>query len=69
MAIVVNKANRVPYEYLGENKFKNIHTGKEGEVPEDKANGVFVINADLALLCEKNKNLKTLIQSLSLIVG
>lgn len=66
--IVINKQSRVPYEYLGDNKFKNLHTQTEGDVPEDKANEVFLINADINLLCDGNENLKKLITNLKLCV-
>jgi len=36
------------YEYLGENKFRNIETGKEGEVDETKAASVFNFNPELS---------------------
>jgi len=39
------------YEYLGENKFRNIETGKEGEVDEDKAAKVFNFNPELSEMC------------------
>jgi len=40
--IVQHRATKAHYEYLGDNKFRNIETGKEGLVDEDKASKVFV---------------------------
>lgn len=66
--IVVSKQTRIPYEYLGQNKFRNLHTQKEGEVPEDKAKEVFVINVDAMKICMDNPNVKTLIKELKLFI-
>ena len=32
------------YQEVGENRYRNLRTGQEGEVPADKAKEVFVIN-------------------------
>lgn len=66
--IVKNRKTLIPYEYLGQNKFRNLHTQKEGEVPEDKAKEVFIINLDVAKICLDNPNVKTLIKELKLFI-
>lgn len=44
MAICRNKQNNCVYEYLGENKFRNMVTGKEGIVDDETARKIFSLN-------------------------
>lgn len=46
MAIVRNQQNNDAYEYLGENKFKNLRTQKEGVVSDEQAKEIFKINLE-----------------------
>ena len=66
MAIVRLKKNNVPYKYLGNNKFKNLITLKEGEVVEDKAKEIFAINLDATVLFNQYPEIKNLIHTLQL---
>lgn len=68
MAIVRNKVTNVPYEYLGENKFRNLHTQKQGEVPEEKAKEIFNINLDATNICGQYPQVKELIGKLKLVM-
>lgn len=44
--IVRNIQNNDAYEYVGGNRFRNLRTMVEGEVPDEKAKEVFKINLD-----------------------
>lgn len=66
MAIVRNVQNSDLYEYLGENKYKNLRTGKEGVVDEETAARVFKINLEATQLIGENPIIADLIKSLNL---
>lgn len=44
MAVVRNIENNDLYQYLGENKYRNLRTNVEGIVPENLAQRIFRIN-------------------------
>ena len=46
MAICRNKENNDLYQYLGENRYRNLRTKVEGIVPENLAQKIFVINLE-----------------------
>lgn len=46
MAVVRNIQNNDVYFYLGENKFKNLRTQKEGVVTDEQAKDIFKINLE-----------------------
>ena len=64
--IVRHKKTNIPYEYKGQNKFVNLLTGKEGEVDEEMASKVFVINVEMTVLCDEYPLLKEFISKLGL---
>lgn len=66
MAVVIHKTRRVPYLYLGENKFRNLHTGQEGVVTDEQAREVFAINLPLTGLVEEYPLVGKLISVLEL---
>ena len=66
MAIVRKISNDVPYRYLGNNRYRNLITGVEGEVSEDAANKVFKINLDATYFCENYPQVELLIKKLGL---
>lgn len=66
MAYVVHKKSRVPYLYLGENKFRNAVTGKEGVVSDELAKEVFAIHPELNLLINEYPIVEKLISVLEL---
>jgi hypothetical protein len=66
MAIVRNKNTNVLYEYLGEDKYKNLITLQEGIVEERKAASVFNINLDATKLLGEYPEIKNLINKLKL---
>lgn len=66
MAIVRKISNDVPYRYLGNNRYRNLITGVEGEVPEELANKVFKINLDATYFCENYPIVELLIRKLGL---
>lgn len=65
-AIVVHKRSRVPYEYLGNDRYRNLHTGVEGEVGEDKAKDVFNIHLEATDYFARYPEIKNLVKSLKL---
>ena len=54
------------YIYLGENKFQNIRTKAEGEVPTDKASTLFRINIDATKLFNEFPLVNDLVNKLNL---
>lgn len=66
MAIVRNIQNNNLYRYLGDNKYRNIMTGVEGEIDEAVASRIFKINLELTDLCEKFPNIEIMINKLKL---
>lgn len=66
MAIVRNIQNNNLYRYLGDNKYRNIMTGVEGEIDEAVAARIFKINLELTELCEEFPNIEKMIYQLKL---
>jgi len=64
---VRHKKSNVPYEYKGQNKFVNLLTGKEGEVDEEMASKVFVINVEASQICYEFPLVKQMISNLKLV--
>lgn len=64
--IVRNIKTNDVYEYLGGNKFRNLRTGGEGEVDEEKAKDVFKINLDASNMINEYPIIKSLINILNL---
>lgn len=64
--IVRNIQNNDAYEYLGENKYKNLRTGKSGEVDEETARKIFKVNLELTTMINEFPYLETAIQKLNL---
>ena len=67
--IVVHKKTKVPYKYLGNNEFQNLHTMQKGVVDEEKCKNVFYISQSLIEMTEKFPNIETLISECKLILG
>lgn len=65
-AIVRNIQNNDLYQYLGENRFLNLRTLKEGVVDDEIARKIFKINIDATVLISKYQNIKSLINILGL---
>lgn len=66
MGIVRNIQNNCLYRYLGNNKYRNLATGNEGEVSEEKAKELFRINVEATYLCETFPDIEKLISILNL---
>jgi len=66
MAIVRNLQNNAFYEYLGNNRFKNLATGAEGEVSDEKARDIFVVNLEATHIIETYPHVRELISKLNL---
>lgn len=66
MAIVRNIQNNDLYRYLGENKFRNIRTGKEGVVDNETARKVFKINLEATEILNSYPECEILIQKVGL---
>lgn len=54
------------YEYLGENKFRNIRTGVEGIVDDEKARKIFLFNVEITQLFHDYPQCKELVKRLNL---
>lgn len=63
--VVRNIQNNDAYEYLGENKYKNLRTGKSGEVDEETARKIFKVNLELTTMLNEYPELETAIQKLN----
>ena len=66
MAIVRNIQTNVPYRYLGQNIYRNLCTGVEGEIKEELAQKIFKINLEATAICEEYPLVEQLIKSLNL---
>lgn len=66
MPICRNIQNNVPYEYLGENKFRNLLTLKEGAVDSETAEKVFKINVEATQMIYDNPLVAEFINKLQL---
>jgi len=66
MAIVRNIQNNVLYRYLGENKYRNLITLEEGEVPEEKARELFKINIEATHILSEYPEIEKMINKLKL---
>lgn len=66
IAIVRHKKTNDLYYFLGGNKFRNIRSGVEGEVPDDVAQRSFAINLEATVLINEYPMLEDLIRSLNL---
>lgn len=66
MAIVRNIENNDLYRYLGENKFRNIRTGKEGVVEEEQARKVFKINLEATQILNEYPEIEEMVKRLNL---
>ena len=66
--VLRNKSTNIPYECLGGNRYRNIVSGKEGEVSDEKAKEVFTISVPLSLACSVNPLVKKLINRLGLVI-
>jgi len=64
--IVRNVKNNCLYEFVGGTKFRNLITGIEGEVSEEKAKEVFKISLDASQLINEYPLVKDLISKLNL---
>ena len=61
-----NKNNEQIYEYQGGTTYKNIFTGKVGNVDDETAAKVFKLPVNLNLLVKKNPEVLDLIKNLGL---
>ncbi len=68
MAIVRNIQNNNLYRYLGDNKYRNIMTGIEGEIDEAVASRIFKINLELTDLCENFPNIEIMSRGCYLLI-
>lgn len=66
MAIVRNTQTNVLYRYLGNNRYRNLCSGVEGEINEELARKIFKINIEATFLCEEYPFVEKLITSLNL---
>ncbi len=66
MAIVRNIQNKCLYEYLGEDKYINLVTGKSGVVPPEQAKELLKVNIDATILIKEYPMIKELINKLEL---
>lgn len=66
MAVVRNIQNNDLYLFLGGNKFKNLRTGKEGEVDDETAQKIFKINIEATAIINEFPAIETLINTLKL---
>lgn len=64
--VVRNLQNNIAYEYMGGNRYKNLITGVEGEVPEEKAKEVFVFNVEATNLFNDYPMVEELMRRLKL---
>lgn len=68
-AVVRNTQNNQLYKYVGGTTYINVITGKTGEVSDDVAKRIFVINLPATDVLNKYPNVEYLIKKLELISG
>lgn len=68
IAVVRNVQNNQLYMYLGENKYRNMVSGAEGEIEPEKANKIFKINLSATAVCNEFPLVQELIKKLNLTV-
>jgi hypothetical protein len=66
LPVVRNVQTNDFYTYLGDNKFQNIRTKAEGEVPADKASTLFRINIDATKMFNEFPLVNDLVNKLNL---
>ena len=66
MGIVRNIQNNTLYRYLGENKYRNLITLQEGEVPEEKSREIFKINIEATSILNEYPEIENMINQLQL---
>ena len=66
MAIVRHISNNCLYEYLGEDKYVNLVSGKSGVIDPEKARGILKIHLDATVLIDQYPIIKELINKLEL---
>lgn len=66
VAIVRNVQTNDFYKYLGNNKYRNLRTLKEGIIEPDIAKKVFNINMEMTILISNNPCIEKMINVLSL---
>lgn len=68
MVIVRNIQNNQLYGHLGDNKYINLITGIEGEVPDEMAKKIFKINLQATKIVYDFPVIQTLISELGLTI-
>ena len=68
MVIVRNIQNNQIYGHIGDNKYINLVTGVEGEVPDDMAKKIFKINLQATKIVHDFPVIQTLISELGLTI-
>ena len=66
MAVVRNISTNDLYLWLGDTKFRNLRTGVEGEVSEEKAQEVFKINLEATFFVTEFPIVEDLIKTFNL---
>jgi hypothetical protein len=66
MAIVRNINTNDLYRYLGDNRFRNIRTGKEGVVSDEMAKEIFKISVEATAILNEYPNAEEMIRRLNL---
>lgn len=65
-AVLRNVQNNDLYLHLGDDMYKNLRTGKEGEIKPELASAIFNINIPMTVMISENPNIKNLINRLQL---
>lgn len=66
MVILSHKKTGIPYKHISDNTFANLHTGEQGEVSDELANKIFVINVPATAIITENPIIEKLISKLKL---
>lgn len=68
MVVLRNVQNNQLYAHMGDNRYVNLITGIEGEVPEDMAKKVFKINLQATKMMHDFPSIQTLVSKLGLTI-
>lgn len=65
-AVLRNTQKDHAYLHLGEQRYRNLTTGVEGEIPDDIAKKIFLLNVELTEMIAINPEIENLITKLNL---
>lgn len=66
MVILSHKKTGIPYKHISDNVFSNLHTGRQGDVSDELAAKIFIVNVPATAIIAENPIIEKLISRLKL---